>query len=178
VYAVLVETGLTRTPIGKLIMASTFVTDFGTAAGLSVLFMSPNAYTGWFWLVSAAVIALAPRAAPALFRRYGSRVIEPEIKLLFVLLLLLMVLAERGRSHAILPAFVLGLVLSPTFHTHRELQRKLRVVAFAFITPVFFINGGLNHPKHAFEALGSEVEPEVLDAGGPRRDGEGAPPSE
>src|SRR5438876_6676114 len=29
VYAVLVETGLTLTPIGKLIMASTFVTDFG-----------------------------------------------------------------------------------------------------------------------------------------------------
>jgi Kef-type K+ transport system membrane component KefB len=144
VYAVLVETGLTRTGIGKLIMASTFVTDFGTAAGLSLLFMSPNFYTGWFWLLSVVVIALAPWAAPAVFRRYGSRVIEPEIKLLFAILLFIMLLAERGRSHAILPAFILGLVLSPTFHANRELQRKLRVVAFAFITPIFFINGGLN----------------------------------
>lgn len=37
VYAVLVETGLTKTPLGKLLMASTFVTDFGTALALSVL---------------------------------------------------------------------------------------------------------------------------------------------
>ncbi len=33
VYAVLVETGLTHTAIGKLIMAATFVTDFGVAVG-------------------------------------------------------------------------------------------------------------------------------------------------
>jgi Kef-type K+ transport system membrane component KefB len=32
VYAVLVETGLNQTGIGKTIMAATFVTDFGTAA--------------------------------------------------------------------------------------------------------------------------------------------------
>jgi Kef-type K+ transport system membrane component KefB len=37
VYAVLVETGLTHTTLGKIIMASTFVTDFGTAAALSLL---------------------------------------------------------------------------------------------------------------------------------------------
>lgn len=35
-------------------------------------------------------------------------------------------------------------MLSPIFHGNRELQRKLRVVAFAFITPIFFVNGGLN----------------------------------
>jgi Kef-type K+ transport system membrane component KefB len=35
VYAVLVETGLNRTLIGKRIMAATFVTDLGTAAALS-----------------------------------------------------------------------------------------------------------------------------------------------
>ena len=31
VYSVLVETGLTNTPLGKMIMASTFITDMGTA---------------------------------------------------------------------------------------------------------------------------------------------------
>src|SRR5438876_1660846 len=46
VYAVLVETGLTLTPIGKLIMASTFVTDFGTALALALLFIRPT-----WWLV-------------------------------------------------------------------------------------------------------------------------------
>ena len=46
VYAVLVETGLTHTAIGKLIMASTFVTDFGVALALAVLFIRPT-----WWLV-------------------------------------------------------------------------------------------------------------------------------
>jgi Kef-type K+ transport system membrane component KefB len=144
VYAVLVETGLSRTGIGKVIMASTFVTDLGTALGLSVLFVKPTRGTLVFALVSIAMIAAAPRVAPWLFRRYGSRVIEPEIKLLFLLLLVLMYFAHAGASHAILPAFVLGFVLAPIFHGNRELQRKLRVVAFAFVTPIFFLNGGMN----------------------------------
>jgi Kef-type K+ transport system membrane component KefB len=46
VYAVLVETGLTNTETGKLLMAATFVTDTGTAAALSILFIRPTA-----WLV-------------------------------------------------------------------------------------------------------------------------------
>ncbi len=144
VYAVLVETGLTNTEIGKIILASTFITDLGTSAGLSFLFLTPTPDTLWFGLVSISIIALAPWGAPFFFKRYGSRVIEPEIKLLFLLLFVLMYFAHLGSSHAILPAFILGLVMSPIFHGNRELQRKLRVVAFAFITPIFFLNGGMN----------------------------------
>ncbi|HEY3131783.1 MAG TPA: cation:proton antiporter [Acidobacteriota bacterium] len=144
VYAVLVETGLTNTVIGKTIMASTFVTDFGTAAGLSLLFATPSTRTLWFAIISIGIIAIAPWTGPSFFRRYGGRVIEPEIKLVFLFLIVLMYFAHFGASHAILPAFVLGLVLSPIFHQNLELQRKLRVVAFAFITPIFFLNGGMN----------------------------------
>jgi len=144
VYAVLVETGLTHTEIGKIIMAATFVTDFGTALGLSLLFIAPNINTVWFAVVSVGIIALSPRIAPRLFERYGERVIEPEIKLIFLILLVLMFFAQVGSSHAILPAFVLGLVLSHLFHGNRSLQRKIRVVAFAFVTPIFFMNGGMN----------------------------------
>jgi Kef-type K+ transport system membrane component KefB len=125
-------------------MAATFVTDFGTSAGLSLLFLRPDLRTLEFALVSVAIVALAPFVAPWFFRRYGGRVIEPEIKLLFLLLLTLMYMARFGDSHAILPAFLLGFVMSPIFRGNRELQRKLRVVAFAFITPVFFLNGGMN----------------------------------
>jgi Kef-type K+ transport system membrane component KefB len=144
VYAVLVETGLTRTEIGKIIMASTFVTDFGTAAALSLLFIQPSAGTLWFAAASVVIIAAAPRTARIFFRRYGDRVIEPEIKLLLLLLFVLMYFADVGASHAILPAFVLGLVMSPLFHGDLHLQRKLRVVGFAVITPTFFVNGGMN----------------------------------
>jgi hypothetical protein len=80
VYAVLVETGPTNTEIGKIIMAATFVTAFGTALGLSLLFISPNINTVWFAVISIGMIAVLPRIAPHVFRRYGKRVIEPEIK--------------------------------------------------------------------------------------------------
>jgi Kef-type K+ transport system membrane component KefB len=144
VYAVLVETGLTRTRIGKIIMASTFVTDFGTAAGLSLLFITANRATLSFAVTSVVIVVLTPWIAPWFFRRYGGRVIEPEIKLLFLVLLVLMYMAHEGASHAILPAFVLGLVLSRMFRQDPKLQSKLRVVGFAFVTPIFFVNGGLN----------------------------------
>jgi Kef-type K+ transport system membrane component KefB len=71
-------------------------------------------------------------------------VIEPEIKLVFVCLFVLMVLADKAKGHAVLPAFVLGLVMSRHYQQHRKEQERLRVVAFAFLTPFFFLRGGLN----------------------------------
>jgi Kef-type K+ transport system membrane component KefB len=144
VYAVLVETGLNSTSIGKLIMSACFVTDMGTAIALSAIFIRPNAWFPVFLVVSVGVIVLLPRIAPRFFRRYGDRVIEPEIKLIFVCLFLLMVLAAAAKGQAVLPAFVLGLVMAKHYQQHKQEQERLRVVAFAFLTPFFFLRGGLN----------------------------------
>jgi Kef-type K+ transport system membrane component KefB len=144
VYAVLVERALTTTNVGKLLMSATFVTDICTAVALSAIFIKPNAWFPIFLLVSLALIIALPRIAPWFFRRYGDRVIEPEIKLVFVCLFVLMVLADLANGHAVLPAFVLGLVMSQHYSEHREEQQRLRVVAFAFLTPFFFLKGGLN----------------------------------
>jgi Kef-type K+ transport system membrane component KefB len=144
VYAVLVETGLNQTLIGKRIMSATFVTDFGTAAALSILFIKPNLWIVAFVSVSAMLVLGLPRLSPWFFGRYGNRVIEPEIKLVFASLFLLMWLGDKAHSHAVLPAFVLGLALSTHYATHRTEQERLRVVAFAFLTPLFFFKGGMS----------------------------------
>jgi Kef-type K+ transport system membrane component KefB len=144
VYAVLVETGLNATRIGKLIMSACFVTDMGTALALSAIFIKPNAWFPLFLVVSVGLIVVLPKIAPWFFRRYGNRVIEPEIKLVFVCLFALMVLADAAKGHAVLPAFVLGLVMARHYQQHRTEQERLRVVAFAFLTPFFFLRGGLN----------------------------------
>jgi Kef-type K+ transport system membrane component KefB len=143
VYAVLVETGLNRALVGKRLMSATFVTDFGTAAALSILFITPNIWIVPFVLASIALIFGLPRMAPFFFKRYGNRVIEPEIKLVFASIFLLMWLGDRANSQAVLPAFILGLALSSHYQEHRKEQERLRVVAFAFLTP-FFMKGGLN----------------------------------
>jgi Kef-type K+ transport system membrane component KefB len=144
VYAVLVERGLTGTGLGKLLMSATFVTDLCTALALSAIFIKPNVWFPAFLAASVLLIVVLPRLAPWFFRRYADRVIEPEIKLVFLCLLVLMVLADASNGHAVLPAFVLGLVMSRHYQEHREEQKRMRVVAFAFLTPFFFIKGGMN----------------------------------
>jgi Kef-type K+ transport system membrane component KefB len=169
VYAVLVERGLTSTAIGKLLMSATFITDMGTALALSAIFIKPNVWFPVFLVVSVALMVVLPRLAPWFFRRYGDRVIEPEIKLVFVCLFLLMVLADASNGHAVLPAFVLGLVMSRHFAQHRQEQERLRVVAFAFLTPFFFLRGGMNVSLGAVFAnlgvlgvlLGAKMVPKV-----------------
>jgi Kef-type K+ transport system membrane component KefB len=143
VYAVLVETGLNATEIGKTIMAATFVTDFGTAVALSVLFLHPNLWMIPFVAGSATLIVGMPRLERWFFPRYGNRVIEPELKGAFAALFVLMYLGEKAQSHAVLPAFLLGLACARTFERHRLEQQRFRVVAFAFLTPFFFISSGM-----------------------------------
>ena len=144
VYAVLVETGLTSTVTGKIIMASCFITDLGTVLALSVLFAKVNWWTLGFYLISAVVIVFGPRFFRAFARRFGGRVIEPDIKLIFWVLFGIMLLAALGNSQAVLPVFILGLALSKTFAEQKDLQRKLRVIAFGIVTPFFFLKGGMN----------------------------------
>jgi Kef-type K+ transport system membrane component KefB len=144
VYAVLVETGLNNLRVGKLIMSACFVTDMCTVIALSAIFIKPTVWFPVFLFVSLALVVLLPKLSPWFFSRYGDRVIEPEIKLVFVVLFVLMVLGQEANSQAVLPAFVLGLVMSRHYQRHHEEQRRLRVVAFAFLTPFFFLRGGMN----------------------------------
>jgi Kef-type K+ transport system membrane component KefB len=144
VYAVLVETGLNRELLGKRLMSATFVTDIATVLGLTVLFIKPTIWIVPFLLVSVAMIVGLPKLSPWFFSRYGDRVIEPEIKLVFACLFVLVWLGTRANSQAALPAFVLGLVMSSHYVKHRQEQDRMRVVAFAFLTPFFFLKGGMN----------------------------------
>jgi Kef-type K+ transport system membrane component KefB len=144
VYAVLVESGLNRELVGKRLMSATFVTDIATVAGLTILFVEPTLWVIPFAVVSLALIVGLPIGVPWFFSRYGNRVIEPEIKLVFAALFLLMWLGGRANSQAALPAFVLGLVMSGHYVRHRTEQERMRVVAFAFLTPFFFLKGGMN----------------------------------
>lgn len=152
VYAVLVETGLTQTELGKMIMASTFVTDFGTALALSVLFLQFNIYTLFFLGFSVVLLIFGPKVISYFFNRYRNKVIEPEIKLLFFVFFFSMFLGDIGKSHAVLPIFVLGLLMSRFFEENHNLLSKLRTVGFALITPFFFIRGGMNVGIHEVAA--------------------------
>lgn len=148
VYSVLVETGLTKTQIGKLLMASTFVTDMGTALALSIMFVQPDMFTVLFYVASVTLVVFVHRFSPHILSHpvYFNKVIEPEIKFIFLILLIFIFFAQLGGGQAILLAFVLGLVMSGHFDEKRKTRvilNRLRTVAYAFITPIFFIVGGM-----------------------------------
>ena len=148
VYFVLAENDLFNTEVGKRLMAATFITNMGTALALSFIFLKPTIYTLLFFVISIIVIILANKYSHVIFdnKRYKNKVIEPEIKYIFFLLLVFMGLAAVGGSQAILPAFILGLFLGKHFvetSASMEVKKRMKTIAFAFITPIFFIVGGL-----------------------------------
>lgn len=142
VYAVMVETGLNETPIGKLILAACFVNDLGTVVALGLLFTS---FETWFWIfvaVTAIVLVLLPRVTPAYLKEVNAHASEPEVKYLHLVLLGLAYVAVRGGSEGVLPAYLVGMVLADTFLGNRELIKRMRATTFALLTPFYFLKAG------------------------------------
>jgi Kef-type K+ transport system membrane component KefB len=143
VYAVMVETGLNRTDLGKLILAACFVTDFGTVLALGLLFANFNIWLVVFVAVTALVLWNLSRVTGWVLANYGNRVSEPEIKFLFLVLFLLGGFATTAKSEAVLPAYLVGLVIAGTFLRDRTLATRMRSIAFSLLTPFYFIKAGL-----------------------------------
>src|SRR5213594_2469140 len=142
VYAVMVETGLNNTDFGKLLLAACFVTDLGTVLALGVLFASFNAWMGVFVVVTALVLWKLPTATRWVISNWGSRVSEPEVKFIFLVLFFLGGLATTAKSEAVLPAYLVGLVIAGVFVRDKVLVQRMRSIAFAMLTPFFFIKAG------------------------------------
>lgn len=149
VYAVMVETGYNRTELGKIILAACFINDIGTVLALGLIFANYNLYLVLFAVVTIAVIAALPWVVPRLFKWIGRRASEPEIKFIFLVLFGLGGLANLGRSEAVLPAYLVGMVLAPFFLRNRELQLRMRAICFAFLTPFYFLKAGSLIEWHA-----------------------------
>jgi Kef-type K+ transport system membrane component KefB len=73
----------------------------------------------------------------------ATAVSEPEVKFLFLVLFGLGGLATTARSEAVLPAYLVGLVVAGVFARDRVLVHRLRSIAFALLTPFYFIKAGL-----------------------------------
>src|SRR6516225_1306168 len=142
VYAVMVETGYNRTELGKIILAACFINDIGTVLALGLIFANYNIYLILFAVVTVIAMVVLPWIVPRLFKWFGKRTSEPEIKFLFLVLFGLGGLANLGQSEAVLPAFVIGMVIAPFLMHQKELQRRMRAICFAFLTPFYFLKAG------------------------------------
>ncbi len=142
VYAVMVETRLNETDLGKLILAACFVTDLGTVLALGVLFARYDRWMIVFVLVTGLALWLLPRFSRYMFTKYGGRVSEPEVKFIFLVLCFLGALAVTASSEAVLPAYLFGLVVAGVFVRDKILLHRMRTITFTLLTPFFFIKAG------------------------------------
>ena len=121
VYAVMIEGGLGQTPLGKTILAACFITDFGTVLALGTLFANFNIWLLVFVVVTAVMLWYMPKWTQFIITRLGaSRVSEPEVKFIFLVLFFLGGLASTAKSEAVLPAYLVGLVVAGVFLARQD----------------------------------------------------------
>ena len=139
VYAVTLEFGFNKTDYGKTILLACFVTDLMSVVGLGLIFTRFTVKTLIFLGVGAVVLFVLPWLTPRLFKLYGGRLSEFETKFLFFCLLGMGALADRADSEAVLPAYLIGMVLAGTVGKDHALIRRLRTLTFGLLTPFYFI---------------------------------------
>jgi Kef-type K+ transport system membrane component KefB len=142
VYAVMLETGLNKTDYGKTLLAACFINDLLTVLALGLIFAPFTFKTLIFGGVSILVFIALPWLTPRFFKRFGGRPSELEAKYLFLCLFGLGALAAWAQSEAVLPAYVVGMVLAGTVGKDHSLVRRLRTLTFGFLTPFYFIRAG------------------------------------
>jgi Kef-type K+ transport system membrane component KefB len=142
VYAVMLELGLNKTQFGKAILAACFINDLGTVIALGLIFAPFTIRTVVFVGVSIVVFAILPWLTPRFFKRYSNRVSELETKYLLLLLFGMGGLAVWSGSEAVLPAYMIGMVLAGTVGKDNVLIRRLRTLTFGLLTPFYFIRAG------------------------------------
>jgi Kef-type K+ transport system membrane component KefB len=143
VYAVMVERGYNATDLGKVILAACFITDLGTVLALGLIFAKYDWWLLAFVLVMAATLWKLPPFTAWFFAKVGPRISEPETKFILVILFALGALATAAQSEAVLPAYLVGMVLAPLFLVNRTLAQRIRVIAFSVLTPFYFLKAGV-----------------------------------
>ena len=89
-----------------------------------------------------AVFVILPWLTLRFFKLYGGRPSELETKFLLLCLLGMGALATWADSEAVLPAYLIGMVLAGTVGKDHALVRRLRTLTFGLLTPFYFIRAG------------------------------------
>ena len=142
VYAVMLEFGLNTTHYGKAVLAACFITDLATVVALGLIFAPFTWKTLIFLAAGVAAFFVLPWIVPRFFRRFGGRPSELEAKFLMFALFGLGALATWAESEAVLPAYLMGMVLAGTVGKDHALIQRLRTLTFGLLTPFYFIRAG------------------------------------
>ncbi|MEO0078723.1 MAG: cation:proton antiporter, partial [candidate division WOR-3 bacterium] len=170
VYAVMLETGFNKTEFGKGILGACFVNDLGTVLALGFIFAPFTLKTAAFAVTTAGILVALPYLTRRLARRYAYRTAAIRTKWVVLIVFGLGALALWSGSEAVLPAYLIGMVLAGTSAMDHDFVRRLRTLTVGFLTPFYFIRAGslvsvsalLSAPLAFLALLGGKVVTKIL----------------
>ncbi len=142
VYAVMLEYGFNKTEFGKGILGACFVNDLGTVIALGLIFAPFTLRTVIFVAITVSAFFFLPYLTRHLMRLYAFKTAAIRTKWVLFILFLLGSLALWAGSEAVLPAYIVGMVLATTLNKDDHFIRRLRTLTIGFLTPIYFIRAG------------------------------------
>jgi len=142
VYAVMLETGFNKTEFGKGILGACFINDFGTVIALGLIFAPFTFKTVIFIVATVALLLILPLVSRWMTRIYAYRTAAIRTKWVMFVLFGLGALALWSGSEAVLPAYLVGMVLAGFANGDVVWVRRLRNLTVGFLTPFYFLRAG------------------------------------
>jgi glutathione-regulated potassium-efflux system ancillary protein KefC len=165
VYAVMIESGFNETEFGKGILGACFINDLGTVIALGLIFAPFTYKTVIFVIATIVVLVTLPYITRLITRIYAYRTAAIRTKWVIFILFGLGALALWSGSEAVLPAYLVGMVLAQFSQSDNFWLRRLRTLTVGFLTPFYFLRAGtfvslpalISAPLVFFILLGGKV---------------------
>ncbi|MGY1609522.1 MULTISPECIES: cation:proton antiporter [unclassified Geodermatophilus] len=172
VVPVLKDAGRVGDPVGQTTIAAASVSDFAAIVLLSLLFSTSGGGAGTtalflvgFGLLVAALAVGADRVRMSMrlgdvLVRLQDTTAEIRVRLVVLLLVAFVALAERLGLETILGAFLAGALVGLVDRdsaTHPRFRAKLEAIGYGFLVPVFFVSSGVQ-----LDLRGLLAEPSAL----------------
>jgi len=142
VYSVMLEYGFNKTEFGKGILGACFVNDLGTVIALGLIFAPFTFKTIIFITVCIVAFFFLPYITRRLMHLYAFKTAAIRTKWILFILFSLGALALWAGSEAVLPAYIVGMVLATTINKDDHFIRRFRTLTIGFLTPFYFLRAG------------------------------------
>ena len=142
VYTTILENGLISTDQGKIILGATLVTDVITMLALGLFTINIGIWLAIFAGIFIVMFFALPRIMPWLGETLSGRFGHPYIKIFMVIVFVLCWLFTQAGGQAVLPAFLVGMVMAGTLAKLKVEIDRIQIITFTVLIPFYFLKAG------------------------------------
>jgi len=133
---------LITTNQGKTILGATLVTDVITMFALGLFTINMGVWLAIFAGIYILMFFAFPRIMPWLGEKLSGRFGHPYIKIIMVIVFVLCWLFTQAGGQAVLPAFLVGMVMADTLSKFKVEIGRIQIITFTILIPFYFLKAG------------------------------------